>query len=559
MILLPAVLAWFYVRAFGVNVVIGDSWSIIRFFEEWSSGTLSMLDLFRQHNEHRLFFPNGAELLLGVVTRFDSVAEMYLILVCFLVTLVVLLLAFRDDARPWLFLFVPVAFLIFSLRQYENMLWGYQIAFAFTQTFGVLALFLLHVSERGRFGKLAFVAALGSGTVAAFSTVQGLFVWPAGLLQLFFSPLERPAKKVLALVWGLVGLGEWVVFFVGYQFKGSSSLLDVIRHPIVGAQYFLNLLGSSLFWREYLAFVGGLSVACLALVSLVLLYRSGRLGQYSFWISLLAYSLFILATITLGRSGKYPPLQALAPRYTTFSILATVSVYTMAVKMAFERRSSINTALLVALSGIVLLSASISYSNGVREGTKERVSREKAAFVLSMYESQPDEALAERLNPRANVVRDRTPVLQTLGYNVFSEPQAPGSLPPLSDLSPVGSPTPSAMAVTGPEISQQDGTAVVPEGSFVKVGGWAVDANNKSVAGGVYVDIDGNLFPAFYGADRQDVADSSGVSSYRYSGFERAIPVSEIGVGTHELSAVVLTSDRKGYYRPDQKVTLEVR
>jgi hypothetical protein len=89
--------------------------------------------------------------------------------------------------------------------------------------------------------------------------------------------------------------------------------------------------------------------------------------------------------------------------------------------------------------------------------------------------------------------------------------------------------------------------------------GWAVDAKHENAAGGVYVDIDGKLFPAFYGIGRQDVANSLGVSSYRYSGFERAIPTSEIGVGTHELSVIVLTNDREGYYRPDQKVAFGVR
>ncbi len=93
----------------------------------------------------------------------------------------------------------------------------------------------------------------------------------------------------------------------------------------------------------------------------------------------------------------------------------------------------------------------------------------------------------------------------------------------------------------------------------MRVGGWALDAANESPAGGVYVDIDGELFPAFYGTDRRDVADSSGVPSYRFSGFERDILVSEIGAGAHELSIVVLTSDKKGYYRPDQKLDLEVR
>ncbi len=562
LILLPAVLAWLYVRAFGVNVVFGDAWSVVRLFDEWSFGTLDVSDLFRQHLEHRMFFPKGVQLLLGLITSYDNVAEMYLIWVCFLITLVVLLLAFRDNTRPWLFLFVPVSLLVFSFRQYENMLWGFQISFAFTQTFGVLALFLLYVSGRlGRFNRLAFVAALGSGTVASFSNAQGLFVWPAGLVQLLISPLERPTKRVLIVVWSLVGLGEWIVFFVGYRFRGESYLLDVLYNPLVGTQYFLNLLGSSLFWQQNSAFVGGLLLICLALVSLFLIYRDKELGEYSFWISLLFLIFLMLVTITLGRSGKFPALQALASRYTSFSILAVVSIYAMLVKMAFERRSNINTVLLVVLSGVVLLSASVSYSRGLQEGSKERASREKAAFVLSTHESQPDEALTESLNPRAKTVRDRAPILQRLGYNVFSGPRAPSSLPPLSDLSAVGGPTPSAVAVTGPGISQQDRSSVVvpdEEGSFVRVGGWALDAANESTAGGVYVDIDGELFPAFYGTDRRDVADSSGVSSYRFSGFERDILTSDIGVGAHELSIVVLTSDREGYYRPDQKVTLEV-
>jgi len=79
---------------------------------------------------------------------------MYAIQGCFLVTLIIILLAFRDNVRAWLFIFIPVAFLIFSFRQYENMLFGFQINFAFTQTFGVLALFLLYVLGRGRFKKL---------------------------------------------------------------------------------------------------------------------------------------------------------------------------------------------------------------------------------------------------------------------------------------------------------------------------------------------------------------------------------------------------------------------
>jgi hypothetical protein len=122
LILLPAVLALIYVRAFGVSVVFGDAWAMVPLFDKWSSGTLRVSDLFAQHNEHRILFPRIAMLSLGVITAYNTLAEMYLILICFLVTLSVLLLAFRNKTRPWLFLFVPISFLVFSFRQYENIL-----------------------------------------------------------------------------------------------------------------------------------------------------------------------------------------------------------------------------------------------------------------------------------------------------------------------------------------------------------------------------------------------------------------------------------------------------
>jgi uncharacterized Tic20 family protein len=160
-----------------------------------------------------MLFPKSVELLLASITRYDSVAEMYLILICFLATLLGLLLVFRGNIiggnGGWqLLLFLPVSLLVFSLRQHENMLFGYQINFAFTQTFGVLAFFLLYASARRSSGRFAFLGAVVTGTVASFSTAQGLLVWPVGLLQLLISPVERKAKKVLVGTWGLVGLVE---------------------------------------------------------------------------------------------------------------------------------------------------------------------------------------------------------------------------------------------------------------------------------------------------------------------------------------------------------------
>ena len=425
LIMLPAALGVLYVREFGISVVHGDAWAVVPLFDKWSSGTLQVSDLWDQHNSHRMLFPNIVYLLLGSVTRYDNVAEMFLIQGCFLVTLVVLLLAFRDNVKiqsSRLFLFVPVALLIFSLRQYKNMLFGFQINFAFAQVFGVLALFLLYLlGRRIGFGKLAFVAALASATVASYSVLPGLFVWPAGLLQLFLGPLEKPQKRAFIVLWGLVGTSVWVVYFIGWVEPDSSSLLYTLQHPLQATHYYLNLLGSALFWRPNSALIGGLLLVCLVLAGLFLIYGDGRLGEYSFWVSLLLYSLLMLGAITVGRSELGPDQAVIAKRYAPFPILAVVGVYVMLVKAALERRSIVSTLLAAALSGAILLSSFISYPEGIDKGRKERAAMEKQAFVLSTYEYQSDEALNESFRQGADMVRERAPVLQRLRYNVFSE------------------------------------------------------------------------------------------------------------------------------------------
>lgn len=564
LILTPAVLALLYVREFGVNVVFFDAWSMVPIFDELSSGTFRVSSLFAQSNEHRMFFPKGVELLLAGFTEYDNLTEMYLILLCFLVTLVGLLLAFRSNViggglTARLALFVPVALLVFSFRQHENMLFGYQINFTFTQTFGVLTLFALYVLGRDGSRRFAFVAALVTGTLASFSTAQGLLVWPVGLLQLLVGPLERRAKKVLIPIWALVGLGEWVLYFFDYTSpKNHPSLLYVLEHPAVGMEYFLNSLGGALFWQQSSALVAGVLVAALAVGGLFLVLKERALGEYSFWVSLLLYSFLVLASVTAGRAG-FGAEQALVSRYASFSILAVVGVYAILAKAALERRSSARIIPLVVLSGLVLASAAVSYGEGVEVGAREKISREKSAFILSTYESQPDQVLKQYLYPNPRVVKRRAPVLEEIGYNVFSEPGA-SSLPKLSDLSPVSSPAGAEVGAIKGVIGaiSQGGSLVVPRGvPYVIIAGWAVDPNEKDAAGGVYVDVDGKLFPAFYGARREGIAERFGEPAYEYSGFERAIPLSEIGAGTHELSIVVVTSDGKRYYRPDQKEILK--
>ena len=623
LIFLPAALALLYIHLFGVNFPFYDDWELVPLFGKLSSGTLNIADLWSPHNDHRQFFARIAMLMLGIITKYNTVAEMYLIWVCFLITLVVLLLAFKISIKSnsKLLLFVPASVLVFSLRQRQNFLHGWEVSFAFSITFGVLALYLLYSVKHRSSKKLAFLAALGSATVASFSTAQGLFVWPAGLLQLFMLPLEKRTKKVLVGAWCLIGAAEWIVYFLDWSrpsfFPPVRCVLD---NPLAGIEFFLTLLGGSLFGWLTPALISGSLLVGLTGVGLLLIYRDRKLGEYSFWIALLCFSFLILVSITVGRAGfganldelgeaareffarleainlKTGIRQALISRYTSFSLLAVISIYVMLVKLVSEKRSKLAVVLLVTLSGLVLFHVPSNFSPSITSGMQQEEFRKRAAFILATYESQPDEFLEEYQvdtwgQHPPEILGEYVPTLERLGYSVFSEKEQILP-PPLSALSPVSHDTSCDMEIiTGSFITKTileykkngklaDHLLIEPphntetnaevdhppiviskEESFIDVTGWAVDDEAKDVAGGVYVDVDGELFPAFYGIDtenRKRVGDLFESPSYRYSGFERAIPLSEIGTGSHNLSIIVLTNDRKRYYRPEHQVTLEI-
>jgi hypothetical protein len=430
-IFLPFALGVFYTYMFGVNVFFADEWDFVVLVEKLHSGTLSVADLFARHNEHIYFFPWIVMLALGHLTDYDTVPLMYLVQFCLLATTLILFFAFRRNLgyQPPLsiLLFIPIPFLVFSLRQFENMLWGNQITFAFAQMFALLALYLLHMLAKQDPERLllltSFVlAALVSATIASFSAVQGLLVWPVGVFQLVIAPVKRWIKIFVLGSWGLIGLGVWIFYFTREAKKSLPSAAYVLGHPASAVDYFLTLLGGSLFGYDEFAFSGGLLLLCLVLAALLLSRRSGSLKENSFWIALLFFSLLSLMAITLGRfelGAEKPWAQAVGSRYTTFSILAVVGVYATLAAVATRERSPVAVAFLGGLLGLVLLSVPTSYSLGVEGGEFTKRYREELAVTLLNYEAQPDSALTKSGN-RPSRIREYAPFLERQGYNVFS-------------------------------------------------------------------------------------------------------------------------------------------
>jgi hypothetical protein len=423
LVFLPVGSGLLYVRSFGVNVAYGDQWRIAQLFGKLSSGTLDFADLWNQLNEHRILLPRVLMLSLGRLTEWNNVAEMYATQALLLMALVILLLAFRRDVGSGskLLLFVPVAFLVFSFRQAEIMLMGLLMQFALVLTFAVLAFHFLHVPRARPSGKLAFPAALVSATLASLSSAHGLLVWPVGLLQLVVGPAAKRTKVYLGVIWSCVGTAEWLFYFHGYRVpdravpdRAGEAVAGVLYYP----RFFLTSMGSSLSWWQGPAFVIGALLLVLVAAALLLATKDGKLAEHSFFAALMLFAFLVLLSITVGRAERGIE-QALVSRYTIYSILGVVGLYGMLAKLYLDKGSRVPNIAFAALLACVLFSLPVAYSEGIEVGRATEESREWAAPVVADYESQPDETLA-LIYPNPEVVRKRAPVLERLGYNVFS-------------------------------------------------------------------------------------------------------------------------------------------
>jgi large-conductance mechanosensitive channel len=559
----PIFFAFLYVYLFGVNVPFGDVWVMVPRFDKLFLGTLSFSDLWVQHFEHRIFFPRVTLLLVGLVAQFDQVVVMYLIQTCFVASVIVLLLAFRKTVGPRLLLFVPVPFLVLNLGQYFNIFNGMQIAFAFAQVFSIAAFYLLYVSTRNGTSKPAFAAAITSGLVATFSLLAGLFVWPVGFLQLLVSPVERSVKKILVGIWSLVWIVAWAGYFFNWSFPERQGKNYIFESSSLGADFFLTALGSPLAWwgSPALSLVCGILLAGAIVVSLVLVYRAGKLGEHSFWLALIAFSLIFLLSLTVGRSGG-GIVNALSSRYITFTVLSIVGAYTILAKLAIERSSRVAVFSFGAIFVLVVASIPFSYVSGVEKANKVEAKKKREAATLSTYSSQPLRDLRVT-NRRPEKVKQYSFVLCKLDYTVFSESgtRRQNCLPPrLSTLSVDEASTfYRVTSLAGVRLDRQEQPIrISAKKSSIRVTGWAVDLPNRKPAGGIYLKIDDKTFPAFYGRHRPDINKVFKAPIFEFSGFEQTIPISEIGPGTHELSVMVVTNDGERYYQPGRNVTFEV-
>ena len=327
---LPVVVYFWLIHRYSVNAIWYDQWWDVRLLGHLYSGSLHLGDLWAQHGENRIFFPNLVMLLIAQTTHLNLVTESYLG-ACLLVLGIGLLIgAHRSRSRStaWIW-YWPFAVLLLSFVQYQDSLWGFQMAWYLVFVSLAATIFLL---DRPVLGLPLLAAAMVVAVVGSFSSLQGLLIWPVGLLLLY----QRRRPRASIITWVVVAAGTAALYFHHLDTTtagGNGSY--AFAHPLAEVRYFFVAI-SGVYASRTSAGAGGQDDLLIGVGVVIFVVAVGTLVTYGrrpnetggspIGVALILYGLLFAAIMTVGRADG-GLVVASTSRYATFDLLIPAGCY----------------------------------------------------------------------------------------------------------------------------------------------------------------------------------------------------------------------------------------
>jgi hypothetical protein len=224
-----------FVAVYGVNGLWFDDWGFVGIVHAAHTGHLSLSLLWTQHNENRMVIPYLAMLAIALPTHYDTKVMMLLDAVVFVATFGVWLAIVSSfcQRKVTLPLVAVCGVVWFSLADWQNALWGFQLAWYLIlgALMAMLLLLLNRSPDRTELGRL--IGAVVVAAVASYSSAQGLLLWPVGLICLAWGwrGPRRSSARFEAPIWVGAGAVATAIYFVDYSGNGFSPdvLIDSPR------------------------------------------------------------------------------------------------------------------------------------------------------------------------------------------------------------------------------------------------------------------------------------------------------------------------------------------
>ena len=190
----------------------------------------------------------------------------------------------RSPATPLIW-YCPVAILMFSWAQFENALWGFQIAWYVVM---ICLAGTLAVLDREQVNGPSLAIGAAIAVIGSFSSLQGLLIWPAALVLLLY---RRRSRKMLA-AWVITAVATAGLYH--YHFSTSPlgySPINPFLHPAFEVKLFIFSLGN----------VTGKPLGIPLVFSPQ--HNHPLLGTASPWIIAFGVVIFITAVLAVTRTG----------------------------------------------------------------------------------------------------------------------------------------------------------------------------------------------------------------------------------------------------------------
>ena len=441
-------LAWF-VASFSINVPNGDQWAMVAVFDNVAKGTATFNDFFGQHADHRILFPKLIFTLLAFLSRWNTQLEMatslFLALLTFLgLDRIAQLTNPNDRSVPfWLVARFFTAVFIFSLAQFENWLWGFQLCFFLVQACVVGAIWAL-VNEKWSLRVRLTLACLLCA-VSTFSLGNGFVAWAAILPLILTLPNGFKVVGRSILVWGTCAALSVAAYLTNYQPLPASKFfpdkLFFLSHPLEAAHFLITLIGSHF---SHATEIDSFTIASLFGTLILIVFLSGVIYASKIyllnretnrdliqslrpWIALGLFGLLSAILITIGRSGVGVGF-ALITRYITSVnplLIATLWITVILSRSQAQRYGLIFSAGILATFFVSTSAYAISqgqlYKTAEETGKTclelihyidESTDSDPHSCLWSLFQASGDKAWIRKAATQLEALKFRAPITQ---------------------------------------------------------------------------------------------------------------------------------------------------
>lgn len=375
LILLPTCVLIYLISLYGINTLyIDDFKPLFDLIDIKTSGHVDLSLLIKPVNEHRIFFPKLLIFAISSFTHYNTKAMMIgsAVLICLSYLIIARITAQKKFTQFNFYdcLYTCIlGFCLTSVVQYENLFWGFQIAWFLIEFCVVAGLAFITLYLRNNQTKYLIYAVV-SGFIASFSSLHGLAVWPCYILTAIIYQLsDKKFDKKLCLYLICGTFVTYCLYFHGYS-ENAHSLMKMtssVKHIIL---FTVNTIGRVLMFHPLVKCLKcnndtinmtylfeGTFLTLLAGILILYLIITKKTKENFLPIGLIIFGFAFAFMVGIGRGIQIT--WGTPSRYTTYSLLVLGGVFAILRPYIslHKFKGQITALLFIALTGLLAYSS----------------------------------------------------------------------------------------------------------------------------------------------------------------------------------------------------------